>query len=52
MINQDFDRFVEYQKKEKTTYLGNGKRGRNIDPKTNQRGNTDKNVGATGREIE
>lgn len=51
MINQDFERFVKTQEKEKTIYPGHGERGKNIDPKTNQRGNTNKNVGATGRDL-
>lgn len=52
MINQDFDRFIEYQKKERTVYPGKGKRGKNSDPKANQRGNTNRNVGASGRNID
>lgn len=35
MINQDFDKFVKYQEKEKTTYLGNGKRAKDMDEETN-----------------
>ncbi|MDL4840432.1 hypothetical protein [Aquibacillus rhizosphaerae] len=49
MINQDFDRFVKTQEKEKTSYLGHGERGKNIDSKTNNRKISNTNVGASGR---
>ncbi|MRH44917.1 hypothetical protein GH741_19935 [Aquibacillus halophilus] len=52
MINQDFDGFIKNQEKEKTNYLGHGERGKNIDPKTNNRKNSNKNVGATGKNLE
>ena len=52
MINTDFDQFKRAQNKHKSNYPGNGERARNTDPKTNQRANTNKNVGATGREME
>jgi len=51
MINEDFDKFVKYQEKEKTTYLGNGKRGKNTDKKTNNPNESTEHPGATGREV-
>lgn len=50
MINEDFDKFIKYQEKEKTTYPGNGKRAKNTDKKTNNRTGTNQHPGVTGRD--
>ncbi|GGM30673.1 hypothetical protein GCM10011351_16030 [Paraliobacillus quinghaiensis] len=49
MINEDFEKLIKYQEKEKSSYLGNGERGKNLDPQTNNRKNANKNPGASGR---
>ncbi|MCT2535767.1 hypothetical protein NC661_07545 [Aquibacillus koreensis] len=52
MVNQDFDKFINEQEKHKSISPGKPDRqqeGNN--PKANQRGNTEKNVGASGKEI-
>ncbi|WP_226038235.1 hypothetical protein [Aquibacillus saliphilus] len=46
MINHHFERFIRYQQKENSTYIGNGERGGNLDSKTNNRKAQDPNVGA------
>ncbi|WP_159431563.1 hypothetical protein [Ornithinibacillus halophilus] len=51
MINEDFDKLVKYQKKEKTDYLGHGERGKELDPNTNNRKTSNKHPGATGRDV-
>ncbi|WP_165763875.1 hypothetical protein [Halalkalibacter urbisdiaboli] len=51
MVNQDFDKFIDVQEKHKTNYLGKSK--------TNKKGlndmsgnlNTEKSVGAEGRDL-
>jgi hypothetical protein len=55
MVNENFDRFKKEQQKHKSTYLGSeadSNRPGSSNPNYNGRGNTDKNVGATGRNIE
>jgi len=55
MVNENFDRFKKEQQKHKSTYLGSeadANRPGSSNPNYNGRGNTDKNVGATGRNIE
>ncbi|WP_186579292.1 hypothetical protein [Aquibacillus kalidii] len=52
MVNPDFDQFMKAQKGHKSLYPGNGEKGVNPDPKANQRGNSNRNVGATGRNVE
>ncbi|MBB6451854.1 hypothetical protein HNQ94_000275 [Salirhabdus euzebyi] len=52
MVNQNFKRFVKAQEKEESIYLRGAKRAKNLDPKANSRGNTDKSVGASGRDID
>lgn len=49
-INQDFDKLVKYQKKEKSPYLGHGEQAKNTDPSTNNRKMSNSNPGATGPE--
>ncbi|SHG18589.1 hypothetical protein SAMN05216225_101924 [Ornithinibacillus halophilus] len=51
VINEDFDKLVKYQKKEKTDYLGHGERGKELDPNTNNRKTSNKHPGATGRDV-
>ncbi|WP_158591770.1 hypothetical protein [Oceanobacillus halophilus] len=51
MVNQDFNKFIKYQQKEKTNYPGHGERAKNRDPKTNNTKTSNKHPGAAGRDI-
>jgi hypothetical protein len=52
MVNENFDKFNQVQKKHQGQYLGgqNQQRGLN-DPDYNNQDNTDKAPGATGRNV-
>lgn len=53
MINWDFDQFKKTQQKHKATYIGSDKEQKTgvNDPSYNNEHDTDKAVGATGREV-
>lgn len=53
MVNLNFDKFKKVQQEHKGVYLGgdNQQYGKN-DPEYNNQDNTDKAVGATGRNID
>lgn len=52
MVNLDFDKFIKTQKKHEGQYLGGGNQPQGInDEEYNNRGNSDKSVGTTGRKI-
>ncbi|MUK87749.1 hypothetical protein GMD78_04950 [Ornithinibacillus sp. L9] len=51
MVNQDFDKFIKNQKREKAIYPGHGERAQNTDPKTNNRKVSNQHPGAEGRDI-
>ncbi|MED3563042.1 MULTISPECIES: hypothetical protein [Bacillus] len=53
MVNENWNEFNKIQQKHQASYLGSEKRrkpGLN-DPEYNNQDNTDKSVGATGRDI-
>ncbi|SES64472.1 hypothetical protein SAMN05216389_101224 [Oceanobacillus limi] len=52
MVNQDFDKFIKYQKKEKAIYPGHPKRGEKASGKMSDRKVSTEHPGATGRDIE
>jgi hypothetical protein len=53
MVNMNFDKFIKSQKNHEGRYLGKGDQQEGINDKEyNNRGLSDKNVGATGRNIE
>lgn len=53
MVNENFDKFKQIQQEHKAEYLGSrGKQKPGLnDPEYNNQDNTDKSVGATGREV-
>jgi len=52
MVNLDFDKFIKTQKKHEGQYLGGGNQPEEInDEEYNNRGNSDKSVGTTGKKI-
>ncbi|WP_010097367.1 hypothetical protein [Ornithinibacillus scapharcae] len=51
MIERDFDKMVQYQRRAKPIYLGSGRRTTNNDPSTNNRKMANSNPGAAGREM-
>ncbi|MDC3414389.1 hypothetical protein [Terrihalobacillus insolitus] len=52
MVNQNFDRFIHEQEKHKSRYPGGKqKQAKTRNFKDNERGNTDKNIGATGKDV-
>ncbi|MFJ8244837.1 hypothetical protein [Peribacillus asahii] len=52
MVNLDFDKFIKTQKKHEGQYLGGGNQPEGInDEEYNNRGNSDKSVGTTGKKI-
>ncbi|MGE8205778.1 hypothetical protein ACQKP0_14575 [Heyndrickxia sp. NPDC080065] len=53
MVNQDFEKFHQLQEKHKSSYLGkkSDQKQLNSDPDYNNQSDTDKVIGATGREV-
>ncbi|MEK5523042.1 MULTISPECIES: hypothetical protein [Heyndrickxia] len=53
MVNQNFEKFHKLQEKHKSSYLGKDtdQKQLNPDPEYNNQSNTDKAIGATGREL-
>ncbi|MEH7112447.1 hypothetical protein V7124_08690 [Neobacillus niacini] len=52
MVNTNFKRFKKEQQKHKSTYLGGDNQPYGVnDPEYNNQDNTDKSVGASGRNI-
>ncbi len=53
MVNENFDKFRQVQSKHQSTYLGTGRKqqpGLN-DRDYNNQSNTDKSIGAAGRDL-
>ncbi len=51
MTSQERDKFVKNQNRGKTDFPNNSQRANNVDPKTNNRKNSNTSPGATGRGI-
>ncbi|MEH7253643.1 MULTISPECIES: hypothetical protein [Bacillaceae] len=52
MVNVNFKKFKKVQQEHKSTYLGGDNQPYGVnDPEYNNQDNTDKSVGATGRNI-
>ncbi|MFD6211059.1 hypothetical protein [Peribacillus sp. NPDC060253] len=52
MVNIDFDKFIKSQKNHQGQYLGKENHQEGVNDKDyNNRGNSDKSVGATGRKL-
>lgn len=49
MVNQDFEKFRKVQQAHQGEYLESGKKSGLNDPEYNNQNDTDKSVGATGR---
>lgn len=51
MIEQDYNKIVEYQRRAKPIYLGSGRRTKRNDTSTNNRKMANSSPGAAGREL-